>query len=126
MYLVTAEQMKQIDRAAIEKHRIPSLELMENAGCGMAERLILQNIIDPAADCKVVIFCGKGNNGGDGFVVGRQLRMRGLSPRVVLLADPAAIRGDARVNYDALLKTGGAPAVVCNPAQWRALRTELA
>ncbi len=99
MYLVTAELMRQIDRAAIDKHRIPSLELMENAGRGIAERLILENIIDPSTDAKVVVFCGKGNNGGDGFVVGRYLHDAGIDVQLFFIGPVAKLSDDARVNH---------------------------
>src|SRR3990170_7899044 len=98
MYLVTSELMRQIDQAAIEKHRLPSLELMENAGRGIAEQLILQNIIDPASAAKVVIFCGKGNNGGDGFVVGRYLHEAGIDLRIFFIGTANKLSDDARIN----------------------------
>jgi len=60
MYLVTSESMRAIDREAIDKHKIPSLELMEKAGQGIAERLLIHEIIDPASEHKVAVICGKG------------------------------------------------------------------
>ena len=70
MKLVTAEQMRAVDREAIENRGIPGPELMENAGRGIAERIRDDVLVEPDGK-KVIIFCGKGNNGGDGFVVGR-------------------------------------------------------
>ena len=108
MYLVTSELMRQIDRDTIEKHKIPSLELMENAGRGIAERLILQNIIDPSVDAKVVIFCGKGNNGGDGFVVGRYLHDAGIDLHIYFIGPADKLSSDAKVNYKNALESGAA------------------
>ena len=68
MKLVTAEQMRAIDRDAIDRVGIPGPELMENAGKGIADEILSDHIEDPSAT-RVVVFCGKGNNGGDGFVV---------------------------------------------------------
>jgi len=106
MYLVTAELMRQIDRAATNKLRLSSLELMENAGRGIAERLILQNIIDPSSDAKVVIFCGKGNNGGDGFVVGRYLYDAGIDVRIFFIGAANKLSDDARINRNSAVETG--------------------
>ncbi len=108
MYLVTAELMRQIDQAAIDKHVMPSLELMENAGRGIAEQLILQNIIDPASDAKIVVFCGKGNNGGDGFVVGRYLHDAGIDVTIYFIGPSNKLSDDALVNHARAVKAGGA------------------
>jgi len=106
MYLVTSELMRQIDRDTIEKHRIPSLDLMENAGRGIAERLILQNIIDPSTDARVVIFCGKGNNGGDGFVVGRYLHDVGVEVRIFFIGPIEKLSKDTKSNYKNAVDAG--------------------
>jgi len=68
---LTREEMRELDRKAIEAYKIPGIILMENAGRDVAEE-ILQMIDDPH-QAKVAILCGKGNNGGDGFVVARHL-----------------------------------------------------
>jgi NAD(P)H-hydrate epimerase len=106
MNLVTSELMRQIDRAAIEKHRIPSQELMENAGRGIAELLILQNIIDPATNANVVIYCGKGNNGGDGFVVGRYLHDAGIIVHIYFIGPADKLSDDAKLNYKRAVEAG--------------------
>ena len=72
MKLVSSEQMRNIDKKTIEHAKIHGLELMEKAGKGSAE-VALKMLGKNAKDKKVVIFCGRGNNGGDGFVVGRYL-----------------------------------------------------
>lgn len=74
--------------------------LMENAGRGTADVLCRLGISGP-----VIIVCGKGNNGGDGFVIARHLDLRGYQVRVVLLDDPDSLRGDAALNYRVLSKS---------------------
>jgi len=106
MYLVTSELMRQIDRDAIDEHKIPSLELMENAGRGIAERLILLNIIDPASDTKVAVFCGKGNNGGDGFVVGRYLHQAGIDVNIFFIGPSGTLSNDAKANHQKAIDAG--------------------
>ena len=99
MKIVTAEQMQNIDRITIEEVGIPGLELMENAGRGIAE--FLADISNGDVDSKkVVIFCGKGNNGGDGFVVGRYLSEWGANVRFYLFGKKSEVAGDAKTNLD--------------------------
>lgn len=91
MKIVTAEEMRAIDRATVEKLGIPSLTLMENAGTAVAE--FAQKHFDFNSVCAV---CGKGNNGGDGFVAARKLHEAGKKISVIVLAGSAAdLRGDA-------------------------------
>ncbi len=123
MKILTAEQMREVDGITIEKLGVPGAVLMENAGIGVVRAM--DEVFGPLAVHRIAIFCGKGNNGGDGFVVARQLFMRGLSPAVVLLADPAGIRGDALINYEILVKSGRAPYVVRDLNEWLALKPEL-
>jgi len=106
MYLVTSESMRAIDREAIDKHKIPSLELMEKAGQGIAERLLSHNIIDPSTDDKVAVICGKGNNGGDGFVVARYLHDAGVNVRLFFIGPVKGLSKDASVNYNRAVKIG--------------------
>jgi hydroxyethylthiazole kinase-like uncharacterized protein yjeF len=91
MKIVTAAEMREIDRRTTEEFGIPSLTLMENAGSAVAEFCLREY-----PDAKTVgVICGKGNNGGDGFVAARKLHEGGKAVRVLLLADPAVVRGDA-------------------------------
>jgi ADP-dependent NAD(P)H-hydrate dehydratase / NAD(P)H-hydrate epimerase len=69
------------------------------------------NGLRPLVGRRIAIVCGRGNNGGDGFVVRRVLRNEGLSPRVVLLGGLASLKGDAAVNYDRLATLGAAEVV---------------
>jgi len=104
--VLTRAQSRAVDALAIEDYGIPGMVLMENAGRGVAE-VLLQ--IDPAlreASAPVVaILCGKGNNAGDGFVIARHLRIHGCLPKVLLLAPPEQLRGDALQNYHILRRT---------------------
>jgi ADP-dependent NAD(P)H-hydrate dehydratase / NAD(P)H-hydrate epimerase len=95
MKIVTAAEMRTIDRATSERFGVPSLTLMRNAGAAVAEHVQLS--WQPGE--KIVVVCGKGNNGGDGFVVARLLHEEGKPVHVVLLADPAELKGDAAVMY---------------------------
>jgi NAD(P)H-hydrate epimerase len=95
--LYDAEQMRAIDKWAIEQRGIPGLELMERAGAGLA-RLV----VDVAPGGDVAVVCGGGNNGGDGYVVARLLREQGRDVRVLTTSDPAKLKGDARVNFERL------------------------
>ena len=100
---LTREEMRELDRKAIEEYKIPGIILMENAGMNVAEE-VLQMIDDPH-QAKVAILCGKGNNGGDGFVVARHLRNHGISVNVFLVAKISDILkdGDAGTNLQILL-----------------------
>ena len=91
MKIVTAAEMRAIDRATTERFGVPSLTLMENAGAAVAEHVLTHH----SAAQRILIFCGKGNNGGDGFVAARRLHEKGKTVQVVLLADPAELKGDA-------------------------------
>jgi ADP-dependent NAD(P)H-hydrate dehydratase / NAD(P)H-hydrate epimerase len=91
MKIVTAAEMREIDRATSERFGVPSLTLMENAASAVAELVVARY---PSAE-RIGVICGKGNNGGDGFVAARKLKAAGREVRVVLLAEPAELRGDA-------------------------------
>lgn len=98
MKIVTAAEMREIDRITTEKYGVPSLTLMENAGSAVAEFVLREY---PEAKC-IGVICGKGNNGGDGFVAARKLHEAGKVVEVLLLADPAELKGDAAAMYKKL------------------------
>src|SRR3990167_7181327 len=100
---LTREEMRELDRKAIEAYKIPGIILMENAGRDVAEE-ILQMIDDPH-QAKVAILCGKGNNGGDGFFVGRHIHKHSIHVVVFLIASVSDIwkDGDAGTNLQILL-----------------------
>ena len=90
--------MREIDRVTTEKFGVPSLTLMENAGTAVAQ-FILENF--RGAD-RIAVVCGKGNNGGDGFVVARRLHRAGRVVEVLLLAAPSELKGDAATMFERL------------------------
>jgi NAD(P)H-hydrate epimerase len=102
--VVTASEMQAIDRSAIEEFGIPGMVLMENAGLAAAS-LIHENVPD-LLEKKVVIVCGKGNNGGDGFVIARHLLIDGVQVDILLLGKRQQLKSDARVNADIAFKMG--------------------
>jgi NAD(P)H-hydrate epimerase len=100
MLVLSRDQCREVDRRAIEEYGMSGLVLMENAGRGCADVLCELGVTGP-----VVILCGRGNNGGDGFVIARHLEIRGKEVRVLLLADSSDLRGDARTNFEILRHT---------------------
>lgn len=112
MRLVTAAEMRELDRKAIEEYGIPGVVLMENAGRHVVE--MAAKVLGKVKDKTAVIIAGKGNNGGDGFVVARHLKNMGAEVKVYLLAGVGEIKGDARINLDIWLKMGG---TVSNPLE---------
>ena len=96
MKVLTSSQMKEIDRKTIEEIGIPGPVLMENAGIRIAKAILARF---PAIGAEhIVIVAGKGNNGGDGFVVARHLFNMGARPTVLLLAAQDEVKGDAALN----------------------------
>src|SRR4051794_34047406 len=95
--LYTAEEMRAVDKWAIEEQGVPSLDLMERAGIGLA-RIVAER----ARPGPVRGGVGKGDNGGDGLVVALLLRDEGREVEVLATGDPADLKGDARVNLDRL------------------------
>ena len=124
MKALTANQMREVDRLTSERYGVPSLQLMENAGAAIAEYL-WTNYSDLHAR-SVVVLCGKGNNGGDGFVVARRLRERGVAPQVILFADPLSVGGDAATNLKSWQQQMGPLRIVTDPNQWESARAAVA
>jgi len=105
--LVTAEEMRRIDRLAIGKLSIPGMVLMENAARSACE--VIEEYFAPEdcachgiEDLRVLVVCGKGNNGGDGLALARLLANRESQAKVLLLGRAADLKGDARTNYNIL------------------------
>ena len=108
MILVTADEMREMDRRTIEELGIPGRVLMENAGRGAAE--VLNRQVPDLADKDIGVAAGRGNNGGDGYVIARCLAGWGIAVTVYLLADRSQVIGDAAVNLD-LLGPLGVPVI---------------
>jgi ADP-dependent NAD(P)H-hydrate dehydratase / NAD(P)H-hydrate epimerase len=98
MKIVSADEMRAIDHATSQRFGVPSLTLMENAGTAVADYVLAHH----ASAGRIVVFCGKGNNGGDGFVAARRLHQQGKKVQVILLADPRDLRGDAAAMFGKL------------------------
>jgi hydroxyethylthiazole kinase-like uncharacterized protein yjeF len=99
MKILTAAEMREVDRLTTEKYGVPGLLLMEAAAARTVEAI--EKEFGPAAGKRVLIFCGRGNNGGDGAALARQLSARGASINLLLLGRVSESRGDARANFEA-------------------------
>jgi hydroxyethylthiazole kinase-like uncharacterized protein yjeF len=120
--VLSRAQMRRFDARAIEVWRTPGIILMENAGRGAAERIVERL---PTPNARVVIVCGTGNNGGDGFVVARHLLSRGYRPSVFLCGSLDHCAGDARVNYDSFAALHGTVHTLANAGDMEPLRSAL-
>jgi NAD(P)H-hydrate epimerase len=111
MKILTANQLRTLDRLSGD-----TLTLMENAGTRVVETI--EERFGNLDQLQVYVLCGKGNNGGDGFVVARLLTERGCSPHVLLFANEQEITGDAATNLARLKKLGESPIVLQSEAEW--------
>lgn len=102
MLLVTAEQMRALDRETIETVGVPGVVLMESAGRGVVD--VMARFYE-LAKSRAVVFCGPGNNGGDGFVIARHLANRGSDVIVALVGERDKIKGDAKTHFDACARS---------------------
>ncbi len=112
---LSREQCRAVDKYAIEQLAIPGIVLMENAGrkaAEFADHCLLDHaatrhlVVTQLEELPVYVVCGRGNNGGDGFVIARQLFNRGRTVRVDLAADPGSLSNDAAVNYEIVKRMG--------------------
>lgn len=101
-FTLSRDEVRELDRRALDQYGVPGIVLMENAGRGCAKLLMRLN---PRRD-PVVILCGPGNNGGDGFVVARHLDVDRWPVNVLFVANKVPTRGDAAVNYAIVKNTG--------------------
>lgn len=108
--IVTGAVMAEIDRIAIAERGVPGERLMERAGCACAR--FLMDAISPERLRGAAILCGKGNNGGDGFVIARTLFQEGFSPKTASMGLGEELKGDARLNWERL-QALGAPLYEC-------------
>lgn len=111
--IMTVQQVRNFDAWAINTLGIPGVVLMENAGRSCAE--LIKQKLSHIEKPKVSIFCGTGNNGGDGFVIARHLLNLGLEVKVIICGDKTKIKGDAKINLDILQKTGQPVDVIIPP-----------
>lgn len=124
MKILSAKQMAEVDRLTTERYRIPSILLMENAGRSVADEI--EKARPDFRASSILVVCGRGNNGGDGFVVARYLVLRGARPSVILLSEPEKLKGDALTNYE-IAREMGVPIRAFPPGEARSqLRKEAA
>jgi hydroxyethylthiazole kinase-like uncharacterized protein yjeF len=102
--VLNAAEMAQIDRTTIEEIQIPGVVLMENAGRGVVTEIV--NFLGNVTGKQILIFCGKGNNGGDGYVIARHLYNQGARVAVFLAGEKDKIKGDALINLKILENMG--------------------
>jgi len=116
MKILTAAEMREVDRLTTEQAGIPSATLMENAGAGVAGFCVER--FPHLLSHRIVVLCGKGNNGGDGLVAARHLRGMEARPEVWLFAKPGDMRGDAAANLARWLKPGGEVVQIDEAGGW--------
>jgi ADP-dependent NAD(P)H-hydrate dehydratase / NAD(P)H-hydrate epimerase len=123
MKALTAAEMREVDRLSTERYGIPSLQLMENAGRKVANAIC--RVVAGRDRVRVCVLCGKGNNGGDGFVVARHLKEAKVSTLVLLFGKPADVHGDAAVNLSRWLEGGERVETVANNGDWERIWPEV-
>ncbi len=101
---MTRRQVRDVDAWAINQVGLPGVVLMENAGRSCAELIV--EMLRQRPSRRVAIFCGTGNNGGDGYVIARHLMCNGCGVRVAICGSREKIKGDARTNMEVLSRTG--------------------
>jgi len=116
--VVTAAEMRALDRTTIDDVGLPAVTLMETAGRAVAEAALRML---GSARGHVMVVCGPGNNGGDGFVAARVLRDRGVDAVVYLASPREAVRGDARTHLEILERAGGDVRLIAAPDQLASL-----
>src|SRR5262245_55031243 len=122
--ILTAAQMRDADRQTIEEIGIPSLVLIENAGRQVVAAI--EAAYETRLDGRVAVLCGRGNNGGDGFVVARTLLQRNIDTAVFVIGSVAEVRGDARTNLDILGRLGLSVVEVNDEQAWELHFSEIA
>src|SRR5919107_2938059 len=123
MRVLNTAQMREADRQTIDEIGIPSLVLMENAGRQAVAAM--EAVYSDLAERQVAVLCGRGNNGGDGFVVARTLLQRGVDVSVFLIGRVADVRGDARINLEILGRLGFSGVEIDDSQAWELHFTEV-
>jgi hydroxyethylthiazole kinase-like uncharacterized protein yjeF len=123
MRVLNTQQMREADRQTIDEIGIPEVVLMENAGRQAVAAM--EAAFEDLAASKVGVLCGRGNNGGDGFVVARTLAQRGIEAIVFLLGSVSDVRGTARTNLEILGRVGLTVVEITNAQEWELHFTEV-
>jgi ADP-dependent NAD(P)H-hydrate dehydratase / NAD(P)H-hydrate epimerase len=116
MRILNTAQMREVDRRTIQEIGLPSIVLMENAGRQVVAAL--ESLYTDLLERTIAVVCGRGNNGGDGFVVARTLHQRGADVSVFLIGEVASVKGDARVNLEVLGRLGVTVVEVSDEQAW--------
>jgi ADP-dependent NAD(P)H-hydrate dehydratase / NAD(P)H-hydrate epimerase len=126
MKVLTAAEMREVDRLTSERHGVPSLQLMETAGRHVAESC--REIVHGTErhPRKISVLCGKGNNGGDGLVVARHLQVAQAVVKVLLFAKPEELHGDAAINLQRWCEAGNDAIPILDETAWKAAWPEVA
>jgi len=123
MKALTAAEMREVDRLTTERYGIPSLQLMEAAGRRVADAV--WRVVAGRDSVRVCVLCGKGNNGGDGFVAARYLKEAALLPRVLLFGKPEDVLGDAAANLARWRDAGNKIEPIVSEEDWERVFPEL-
>lgn len=123
MYVVTAKQMQELDRKTINDIGIPGIVLMENAGMGTFKQII--GYFPDVHRKRIVILCGRGNNGGDGFVIARYFYNAGCDVKAFLLSSIDKVSGDAKTSMDVYQHMGGSVKEITDEKQWGRVRADI-
>src|SRR4029079_218244 len=116
MRILNAAQMREADRFTIDEIGIPSLVLMENAGRQVVAAM--EAAYEARLNGRVAVLCGRGNNGGDGFVVARTLLQRGIDTAVFVIGSLSELRGDAKTNLEILGRLGVTVVEINDEQSW--------
>jgi ADP-dependent NAD(P)H-hydrate dehydratase / NAD(P)H-hydrate epimerase len=123
MKALTAAEMREVDRLTTERYSIPSLQLMETAGRKVADAI--WRTVAGRDNVRVCVLCGKGNNGGDGFVAARYLKERGAATRVLLFGKQEEVLGDAATNLTRWRDGGNKVEAIVGEDDWERALTEV-
>jgi ADP-dependent NAD(P)H-hydrate dehydratase / NAD(P)H-hydrate epimerase len=130
MKALTAAEMREVDRQTTARFGIPGLQLMESAGQQVCDVILRwlggRRSPELRQELKISILCGKGNNGGDGLVVARHLKVTGIEPKVYFFGDPAKLTGDASENFQRWRTAGGTVTPVDSEMKWEKVSAAIA
>jgi ADP-dependent NAD(P)H-hydrate dehydratase / NAD(P)H-hydrate epimerase len=125
MKVLTADEMREVDRLTTQRYAIPSLQLMEAAGTHVADACHSRISSATAAPRHIAVLCGKGNNGGDGLVAARHLQSLGAKVKVYLFSEPRGLRGDAATNLQRWTASGNNVISITGESSWHTAWPEI-
>ena len=125
MKVLTAAEMREVDRLTSERYAIPSLQLMETAGRRVADACYHAMDRATTGPTKIAVLCGKGNNGGDGFVAARHLQSSGTKVTLYLFSEPRDLQGDAAIDFHRWTAIGNHVASITDETAWQTAWPEI-